>query len=401
MYQAFLTGLEWLLPKLLGLWSVISQLLNGTVNLLLANAKFIMQVFTGDFAGAWETMKAGITGEAGAIWDAIVALLDWIAGLFGSNLQEIGATWAGIWESMKTTVSLVWGIVVGYFQGIWNDIVGIWSGIGTFFQGVWNGFLNVVTTVGLVIMGAVFTFLDWVLGFFGTSITELSAKWTAGWNNILTILSAAWDRISTFWSGAWAAFSAFWSGAWNSIVAFVTTTGGKLVATGSTIITNLWTSLKAAWAYIVSWWTEVWNKAVATIVTFYTPIFNAGKSIVQGLWDGLKSIWSQISTWWNNTIGSLIDKARSILDSHSPSGEFFKIGQSITDGLVGGLGKNIQVPVNMIGNLGSSMISAMGGMSNNTTSNTITINISGSDPRAIFDELMRQLKLQGISIASV
>jgi hypothetical protein len=80
---------------------------------------------------------------------------------------------------------------------------------------------------------------------------------------------------------------------------------------------------------------------------------------------------------------------------------FFDIGEKVIEGLAGGLGKNINVPVNMIGDLGANMIGAMGGVaSNSNTSNAMTINITGSDPRAVVDELMQRFKLQGIKFAT-
>jgi phage-related protein len=396
MYQAFLTGLEWLAPKLLGLWSVIGPFLAGMIDWLLKLGKIVMQVFTSDWAGAWETAKLAAIGAGQTIWNAVVALLEWIAGLFGSSLKGIGDTWAGVWEAMKTTVSLVLSIVVTFFMGIWASIVSIWTGIVAFFQGAWNSISTTVSTVILVISGALFMFWDWILGLFGTSITALKTQWLAGWATIFTLASTAWNTIVTFYAGAWATFSGFWTGVWNSLVSIVSTIGGKLVTTGSTVVTNLWTSIKGVWTSISTWWTGVWNLAVAVVTGIGGSLYSTGSSIVQGLWNGLKNAWSSVEAWWTNTVQAFINKAKSILGIRSPSSEFEIIGNQIVNGLVGGIGQNIKVPVNMIGDLGKNMVGAMGGVSNSNTANSMTFNISGSDPRAVVDEIMRVFKLQGI-----
>jgi phage-related protein len=323
MYQALLSGLEWLVPKLLGLWTVVAPLLNGIVDLVLNLAKVIMQVFTGDWAGAWEMAKTTVVSVGKAIWDAIVALLEWIAGLFGSSLKEIGAIWKGVWEAMKLTVTLVW-------------------------------------------------------------------------NNIVTTITNTWNTITTFWSKAWSTFATFWTGAWNSVVTILTTAGGKLVTAGSTTINNLWTAIKGVWTTISTWWTTVWNAVVAIVTGVGARLYDAGKAIIQGLWNGMIDLWSNVLDWWNDSIADLLKKIKDILGIASPSQEFFDIGNHIMNGLISGISKNINVPINMLGGLGSNMVGAMGGMTTNSTSNSMAFHIQSTDPRGVVDELMQRFKMQGI-----
>ena len=244
--------------------------LSGLLDLILNLVKMVMQAFTGDWAGVWETFKQTVVGVAGSIWTAIVNLLNWIAGLFGSSLVQIGATWSGVWDAMKLTVSLVWQQIVDFFTDAWANFVNTW-------KGDLDAFKTMISLIG-------------------------------------------------------------------------------------------------------------------------TDLYKIGQDIITGLWNGLKNEWESVKKWWQDTVQSFIDGAKSILDGHSPSREFEKIGESITDGLVLGLGKNIQVPVNMIGNLGTSMIGAMSETSNPSTVNApnVQVYIQGSDPQAVVNKLMQTFQLQGI-----
>jgi len=270
MYQEIQAGIQWLVPQLLGLWAVIQPLLSGIIDLVLNLVKLVMQAFTGDWAGVWETAKATVVGAAQAIWTAVVALLNWIAGLFGGSLAQIGTTWTGVWNAMLETVGLVIGRITSYWANFW-------------------------------------------------------ATFTAGFNT----------DIDTF----------------------------------KTTVSNIGTAL-----------------------------YTIGQNVIQGLWNGLENVWSGVKTWWQNEVLNFLNTAKAVLGIHSPSSEFFEIGQQIVNGLVGGIGQNIQVPVNMIGNMGQSMIGAMSGASNTNTATTVymTNNIQSTDPKKVVDELMQTFQLQGI-----
>ena len=89
-------------------WTVISPLLGGIINLVLGIAKTIMQVATGDWAGAWETIKQTASQVWEALKEAFNNFADWVTGWFGSSWAEVKQTWQDNWDMFKEIVSTVW-----------------------------------------------------------------------------------------------------------------------------------------------------------------------------------------------------------------------------------------------------------------------------------------------------
>ena len=161
-------------------WSFIEPLLGGLFSILLDLATLIMQIATGDWAGAWETIKSIAITAANAISEAVVNFLDWIASLFGSSLEEIGRIWSENWEMFKTIVTYVWEVITSTIQG-WIDtiigaIVGFLLNVVTWWTEKWNAIKEFVTTTWDKIVETVTTMMQKVLTTIIDKINEIIAK---------------------------------------------------------------------------------------------------------------------------------------------------------------------------------------------------------------------------------
>jgi len=90
-------------------WPIIDALIGGLVDAILGIGKAMMTMCTGDWAGAQEIMRNTVMGAFGAIRNAFVAFLNWVAGWFGSSWAEITKTWGANWDMFKQIVEIVWG----------------------------------------------------------------------------------------------------------------------------------------------------------------------------------------------------------------------------------------------------------------------------------------------------
>jgi tape measure domain-containing protein len=70
--------------------------------------------------------------------------------------------------------------------------------------------------------------------------------------------------------------------------------------------------------------------------------WNLAKAIIDGMVDGVKNLASHVWDAVKNMAGGALDWARNILDSHSPSKEFIKIGHDLTRGFAIGIVGNKQ-----------------------------------------------------------
>lgn len=154
-------GFGLLMEQVAGLWSVIEPILGGLIDLILGVGKAIMQMVTGDWQGAWETLNATMDAAGAALTTAITALWTWITGWFQLNIQLVQQHWGGLWESIKTALSDAWTSIVtrieeagasvaGALQAVWDSAVETVRGYisrflelgGNIIQGVIDGIRN-------------------------------------------------------------------------------------------------------------------------------------------------------------------------------------------------------------------------------------------------------------------
>jgi hypothetical protein len=96
-----------LVPAFVNMWDVVSPLLTGLFDLILGLGKIIMQVATGDWAGAWQTIKETVAVVGLNIFTSIMELFDTIATLFGTSMETIRGVWKSNWDMLKLIVSTV------------------------------------------------------------------------------------------------------------------------------------------------------------------------------------------------------------------------------------------------------------------------------------------------------
>lgn len=84
-------------PAILSFWEAVKPVLGALVDTILGIAKVVMQIFTGDWAGAWETVKEIFSGAWEAIKEFAKNAIDGILKLFGGNLEQFITDWTDIW----------------------------------------------------------------------------------------------------------------------------------------------------------------------------------------------------------------------------------------------------------------------------------------------------------------
>lgn len=114
-------------------WGVVQPILAGLINFILGGLTLAMQVFTGDWEAAWETVKALLAG----VWESIkltfLGFADFVAGWFDTSWAEIMAIWTNNWELIKIIASTVLAKVKSFistkFDEIKTKIVETWQTI--------------------------------------------------------------------------------------------------------------------------------------------------------------------------------------------------------------------------------------------------------------------------------
>lgn len=95
-------------------------------------------------AAAWVIANAAIIGIIGLIILLVVGAVYLII----KHWDDIKNAFIAVWGAIK----VVWGVVVQFFQGVWNGIVGVFSAVGSWFgsifSGAWEGIKRAFSAVG-------------------------------------------------------------------------------------------------------------------------------------------------------------------------------------------------------------------------------------------------------------
>lgn len=232
----------WLGEAIAGTWEWIEPILNGLFELILGLGTIIMQVATGDWAGAWETMKQ----TASIVWEALQtafwAFLNWIAETMGSSLAEIGAVWSNNWAMLQS-------------------ILATW----------WEQYKATITEY---LAAVIVSFITW--------FAQITSNWSSSWNNLKEIVTAIWDSIKTMFDTK---LKEIKTGIANKVAEFK--------QLGGDIVRGLEAGIKSAFVGLIATFQGLINQlpdAVKDILGIASPskVFAGfGKNIMEGWAEGL------------------------------------------------------------------------------------------------------------------
>lgn len=188
-------------------------------------------MLTGDFSGAWETIKTTVTNVLDTIWQYMQSvwesIIGFLTGVMNRTLSMFGTSWSQIWSTITNFVSSIWNTVTSWFSRVaWsvaekmgqalNFIItkgsewvsNIWNTVTSFAGKVADGFKRVVSNVGDGMSDA----LGKIKSFFSDFLNagaELIGKVAEGVANaahkvvsaVGDAISSAWDSVTSFVSG--------------------------------------------------------------------------------------------------------------------------------------------------------------------------------------------------------
>lgn len=127
-----------IVPTLDNIWNIIQTIVLTAINTVLGIITAVMQVLTGDWEGAWNTIKEIVEG----IWDALGIIagefIEGVLNAIGTNLEEFQDVWRGNWESLQKIVGQVWDNIAETLGGAIDDIVEKINGLINKIKSVWE-----------------------------------------------------------------------------------------------------------------------------------------------------------------------------------------------------------------------------------------------------------------------
>lgn len=219
-----------------------------------------------------------------------------------------------------------------------------------YLQAMWDFLINVITTYGPVIienLAGIVNSLATIWQEHGAQIMNVvGAIWefivaTIGGALILVtgIINAALQLIQGNWQAAWDILKETFEAFLNLVL--------SLVGTNLEEFTAVWKSNFDNLKVIVQFGLDTVKQTLADAVG---ALVQAGKNLVEGIRQGFSDAWASFMSWIDSQVTGLPDWIKSMLGIHSPSSVFAEIGASMMEGLQVGVDRNLNLPVNAVGN---------------------------------------------------
>lgn len=222
----------------------------------------------------------------------IILVITLIAGLVAGFIhlwntsEEFRNFWINLWNNIKEIVSTCVDAVVGFFTGLWTDIVSIFNSIKEALTTAWETIKNVVQV-------AVMFIVEIIKGAF----TLITLPFQFIWENCKETIISAWEKIKS-----------------------VVTTGINAV---KSVITTVMNAIKTVF-------TTVWNAIKSNIIV---PVMNAIKSVISSVFNAVKSTITSIMNGIRSTFSTVWNSIKSVV-----SGAVNGVKSTISSGLNSAMG---------------------------------------------------------------
>jgi hypothetical protein len=224
------------------LWVALAPIINGIINIFLGLATFIMQVFTGDFAGAFVTLQGMVQTAFTAVAQSFTDLATWVTGWFGTSWADVGKQWGAFFAGLLAAI-VKWAVSV---KVTWDNN--------------WKQLQQIVTTITTMIVAAIKLWLTNLILSVTTFASNLLLEWTAAFNALVDGIITAGDNIL----GAL-------SGLMTNILDSINGLLGDFFGVGAAIVAAIQSGLETAWVNFVAWITEKLTKLISDLIGGLLP----------------------------------------------------------------------------------------------------------------------------------
>ncbi len=258
---------NYFLPALLLVWDVAEPILLGILDLVLGLVEMTMQLFTGDWKGAWNTFVKIVQNAGKAIWKAITTLFDGVLKIMGHSGEEFKKVWSDNWKQIQQINARIMNMIAIFIQdklsqiSSWikskmNDIRSLW-------EGAWNAVRSVTSSVLAGILGTITSIMGTIRSAVSSAIASIRSVWESGWNSIRTFVSNALNAIVSNVSSRVGSILTAFSGVVTSIGTLFSVS--RFLQFGANIVEGIRSGFASAWNSFVSFVASLLSALLSTI----------------------------------------------------------------------------------------------------------------------------------------
>ena len=136
---------------------------------------------------------------------------------------------------------------------------------------------------------------------------------------------------------------------------------------------QIWTWLLKTIQNVISWGSDMVSRGRQAALDLFNAIvnkvreipgqmFSIGSNIVSGIWNGISNSIGWITNKVKEFAGSILNGIKSALGIHSPSVEFYKVGDFSMVGWFNGIQNGVSKLLELIKSIGNSILDAVKGI---------------------------------------
>jgi len=346
--------------------------------------KFLVDVFIGTwlklpeyFPQIWNDITSIISNALTGLKNTMSNMMSNITNVFTTAWKSIKSTTKTIWDGIKTVLSkaldMIWtlflnwtphGLIIKYWDEIWEYTQEIWNNIKNFIADVWKNLVESLVES---------EFVKRVTEIFVEAKTIIVDAFVAMKDGVIN----AWDKItsaitdSVIWKYAINMFTDFinsFSDAFARIPTLVVDAWGKVIEFTSNAFSNLAGDLKTMFNNVVDWIPGKIGEIVGGIKSFWEDaydylsnqdLYSVGRNIISSLADGVRAAMNKVVSSVTDVAKGLTDAAKKALGINSPSKVFMGIGDNVGSGLEIGIEKNESSIYDTIEQVKAKMVGSM------------------------------------------
>lgn len=279
----FLTNIQIIISK----FKLIVDVITGVL-------KIIEGIFSGDWAKIWEGVK-----------DIFVGVWDFIVGIISAVWERIKTVVETGFDTVKAVIKVILDYIVLSFTIGFNSIKGVWGLIVSFFQGLWNGIVTIFSVVGTWFTERFKEAWDGLTNIFRVIGQWFSERWTEVKNILSPIGQWFKDKFKSAWDGLTNIFKSLgsWFGArWND----VTNALSNVASWFGNIFSSAYNAVKNAFSSIGSFFSGVWS-------TVKNIFVNAGQMVGRAVGGAFKGAVNAVLGTIESIVNGFIDMINGVI----------------------------------------------------------------------------------------
>lgn len=194
------------------------------------------------------------------------------------------------WDEICQVVSSVVNAIIGFLQGLWNNVSFI-------FEAIW---MVISTVLALIenIFGTVFRDIWEIVSPILNAIWEIiSIIFQAVWNIVSSILGSIWNIFSQVFNAIWELTTKIFQGIWNIISPMMNVIGN---------------GIKSVLLGIQLAWCTIWNTIANVVRNVWNGIWNCIKGIINTILGGIEGFINSIIRGINFLLGGISNVANAV-----------------------------------------------------------------------------------------